>query len=150
MKKFTIINSISIIVFALMISCNSEDSKTPEKTPELSVNLNFKRDTQLKESFGKALAKGLKSSEKLREFIKNESLKQVNGDYDVIYQVIKDKDISNVTNRGGNILTIRDILLPYFQRIISCKQKSRSTFYGYSIICIFNKNYKTSRYLYIF
>jgi hypothetical protein len=114
MKKFTIVKTLIVFGLTFLFSCNSEDLKAPEKPNETTVNLNFKRDTQLKETFGKALAKALAQSQDLRLFIKTEALKQVTKDYDVVYQVVKDQDISGNQRKGTNILTIRDILLPFF------------------------------------
>jgi membrane-associated HD superfamily phosphohydrolase len=116
MKKNILIKTICVVSFALLYSCNNEElNEQKEKPMEVSNNLNYKKDTELKENFGKALAKALSQSQELREFLKTEALQQITKDYDVIYQVIKNQDITGIQRRSGNALTIRDILLPFFQ-----------------------------------
>ncbi len=61
------------------------------------------------------MSKAFKESKPLRDFIKEEALKQVTGDYDVVYQAVKSKSVLGLERRGASAETIRDILLPFFE-----------------------------------
>lgn len=58
--------------------------------PFAPVQISDKQSNILKNEFATVLAKAL-IDKKVRDFIKNESLKQFDGDYDILYAVIKDK-----------------------------------------------------------
>lgn len=60
-----------------------------------------------KKKFAIALHKAMKENAKLREFLKLESQKQFNKDYDILYGYIHDKLVGDVT--------FRETLLPYFE-----------------------------------
>lgn len=109
-----------VIVFFAIIgffftACNKEDLDT-ESVTQTNFNSKYTEDTKLKTKFAKALANALADNELLREFIKNEALKKVNKDYDVVYQLVKDVDIrSSLVLRTSSSLTLRNLLLPYFE-----------------------------------
>jgi hypothetical protein len=113
MKKLLGIMVLSTTVLFFQ-SCVNEPVDVGEPKSEV-VNLDLKKDTKLKETFGFAFSKALKESKPLRDFIKAEALKQVTGDYDVVYQSVKNKSVLDIQGRGTNNLTLRDILLPFFQ-----------------------------------
>jgi hypothetical protein len=113
MKKLLSIMVLSITILMVQ-SCANEPVDTVEIKAQV-VNLELKKDTKLKEAFGFALSKALKDSKDLRDFIKAEALKQVTGDYDVVYQSVKNKSVLNIEARGTNALTVREILIPFFQ-----------------------------------
>lgn len=113
MKKLLSIMVLSATVLFNQ-SCQNEPVDLSEPKTEV-VNLDLKKDTKLKETFGFGLSKALKESKDLRDFIKAEALKQVTGDYDVVYQSVKNKNVLNAEGRGTNAQTLRDILLPFFE-----------------------------------
>ena len=113
MKKLVGIMVLSATVLFFQ-SCVNEPVEVGVPKSEV-VNLDLKNDTKLKTTFGFALSKALAESKPLRDFIKTEALKQVTGDYDVVYQSIKNKSILNAEGRKTNTQTLRDILLPFFE-----------------------------------
>ena len=60
----------------------------------------------LQNSFAKILSSAIKAEPELRDFLKQESIKQFDGDYDVLYQMVKDKQV----NKSGSF---HDILARY-------------------------------------
>ena len=54
-------------------------------------------NTEIKKEFGAALAKVLKDSPAVRKLIKDEALKQIDFDYDVLYLLVKDEILSDNT-----------------------------------------------------
>lgn len=74
---------------------NSENSSLIEKN-DGEVDLN-----SLKSEFSFALARVLNESEGVRKLIKEEAIKQFDHDYDVLYMLVKNKQLS-----GGNIRRI--------------------------------------------
>jgi hypothetical protein len=71
----------------LFFSCKKDLQKQ-------SFGNEIKNETELKKTFGIALAKSLQSEPQLREFIKQESLKQFDRDYDVLFQAVKESKIN--------------------------------------------------------
>jgi hypothetical protein len=63
----------------------------------------------LKKKFAKALAKVLNESVEVRELIKKEALKKINYDYDVLYYLINDIELSS-----GN--TLEDLMMKYLSK----------------------------------
>ncbi len=111
-----------IFITSLLIGCNenfdeNSDANTSSNFKKVE-DLNFTQKDRLRLKFGKALVQALKDNESLRKFIKEEALKQFNKDYDVLYQLVKDKELSNrdYTHRATNSTynTFRSILLGYF------------------------------------
>lgn len=81
------------------------------KVDLMSDNLNEREMTyiskdQLKMQFGSAFAKVLAEDKEVREIVKEEALKQIDYDYDVLYLMIKDRK-----NKMGN--TVEQLLLKY-------------------------------------
>lgn len=116
MKKNKYLRSLSILALIFMFSCSNNDTQKTEGIPVAKpITASLKENTKLKEKFGFALAKALHENLKLRAFIKAEALKQITRDYDVIYQVVKDRDVNGNQKRNISGQTIREILLPFFQ-----------------------------------
>lgn len=88
----------------LFSSCN--DEFVPENTSRLNMNEIVYSNTILKKDFGMALAKILAESPYVRKLIKDEALKRIDNDYDVLYYLIKDRKVSGNT-------TFEDLLLQY-------------------------------------
>ena len=82
---------------------NSENSSLIEKN-DGEVDLN-----SLKSEFSFALARVLNESEGVRKLIKEEAIKQFDHDYDVLYMLVKDKQLG-----GGG--TLEGFLLKYVSR----------------------------------
>ena len=82
---------------------NSENSSLIEKN-DGEVDLN-----SLKSEFSFALARVLNESEGVRKLIKEEAIKQFDYDYDVLYMLVKDKQLG-----GGG--TLEGFLLKYVSR----------------------------------
>ena len=61
----------------------------------------------MKRKFGKAFSQALVMNKDIREFVKHQSLKMMNEDYDVLYALVKHEKL-------GNGMTFREALLPYF------------------------------------
>jgi len=68
----------------------------------------YSDDTKQLLPFAKSLYSAMQESPELRELIKNESLKQFNKEYEVLYQFIKDARVENE-------LSVRGLLLKYFK-----------------------------------
>lgn len=62
-----------------------------------NTSLTSSQSDALLHDFSKVLAKALSANSDLRSFIRNESLKKTDGDYDVFYQKTKDEIVSGTT-----------------------------------------------------
>lgn len=121
MKRF----SITLFAFTtlLLTSCNDDyldrDNINTEKTKTIE-DLNFSQKEKLRLNFGRKFALALKENPELRAFIKEEALKMFNKDYDVMYQLVKNKPLSGSyyrqsTNVTTSYATMRELLLNYFE-----------------------------------
>ncbi|HET8809406.1 MAG TPA: hypothetical protein VFM65_03985 [Flavobacteriaceae bacterium] len=61
----------------------------------------------LKKKFALALHQAMIQNVALREFLKNEALKKFDGDYDILYNYVKNKNVDGST--------FRELLLPFFE-----------------------------------
>ena len=80
----------------MLFSLSCRDEIIPEKdsqkeTPKVKLS-----NTEIKKEFGAALAKVLKDSPAVRKLIKDEALKQIDFDYDVLYLLVKDEILSEL------------------------------------------------------
>jgi hypothetical protein len=109
MKKTTL-QSLSVVAVGLSLclwSCKEQDVNVFQSKPvPASIALTKDGKDALMTDFAKSLAMALKSEPDLRVFVKDEALKQIDGDYDIFYQIVKDKEI-----RNG--LTLKNILEKY-------------------------------------
>lgn len=90
------------IVFTVwsVTSCSNDDVfqlKEANLNVPQSIQLD---DYTLKREFSVALSKLFNSSIKSREIVKDEALRKINYDYDVLYLLIKDKEIENGKSFG--------------------------------------------------
>lgn len=83
-------------------SCTKVETETFPEAKELAV----KNEADAMENFSIALSKAACEHQEIRELIKSESLKKFDNDYDVLYQNIKNRNISD----SG---TFRDVLVSY-------------------------------------
>lgn len=97
--------SILIVLTLLLsvISCEEpniiEESNLEEDQTYFKTN-STNRDYELKKKFAEALHEAMTESANLREFLKNEALKKFNGDYDILYNYVKDHKVGNSTFRN--------------------------------------------------
>jgi hypothetical protein len=117
-----------IFFFILTISSCSDDINVNKETIGLNNSTSLKYENipwdvkgKMMEKFGNGISKALQN-QKFRELIKTEALKKINGDYDVLYHMIKDKPInSEVYYRTGNVTqsvdlsTLHNFLIPFFE-----------------------------------
>lgn len=90
-----------------LYACNEGDLMD---WPNNSTKYNNITDKDLlKTKFGYALAKVLAEDKDVRKIIRNEALKKINYDYDVLYAMIKNKK-----NHGGE--TVEELLLKYISK----------------------------------
>ncbi len=95
-----------IIMFGMFIACDKHDVVSDNisgKTKEKSISAG--EGYQRKMYVAKTLAKAL-TNEDLRTFLKKESQEMFDNEYDILYAVVKDKEIS----KG---ITFEDMLLSY-------------------------------------
>ena len=91
------------MAFLVLFSCQNEQEVSPQ---DLSTNA----DKQLKTAFANSLSKALVAEKPVRDFIRTEALKMMDGDYDVPYSLVKHKTLAN-----GK--TFEETLAPYFKEI---------------------------------
>lgn len=84
MKK----NLLLLTLLAVIFSCKKSDFVEKNQTYSTTIT----DDYQIK--FAKILSKAVEEEPELRKLIKEESLKMFDNDYDVLYQLIKDKEIN--------------------------------------------------------
>lgn len=94
-----------LLIGFCICSCD-EDIQSPgnEVSNENEV---YQTNDALKTKFGFALAKGLAESLPLRALLKEEALKMFDNDYDILYHLVKNKELA-----PGH--TVRNLLLQYF------------------------------------
>lgn len=90
-----LMNVMALLLLLGIVSCKKEKSSLGDENKITPLS----ETVQLQTSFAKILAKAVKSDENLRIFIKEQSLKQFDNDYDILYQLVKDKDINGETFR---------------------------------------------------
>lgn len=102
-KPFAWLTCIAI----LATSCSSEEFTTPQVQNTLKAEIPFNsikmdENGQLKMKFAESLAKALFANKDLRRLVKEEALKKFDKDYDVIYQLVKNKRITPTDYTGKN------------------------------------------------
>ncbi|WP_444106958.1 hypothetical protein [Bacteroides sp.] len=109
----TIIGDMRTLKFivSLLLSASAFCLSSCEQADLVNDNLDngdvtFVSKDQLKMKFGSAFAKVLAEDKEAREIVKEEALKQIDYDYDVLYLMIKDRK-----NKMGN--TLEQLLLKY-------------------------------------
>ena len=107
MKNLLLSFLFTAMVFLFVSSCKKEDIPETNTIDPTKFNSLFQGKEALKHTFSQALAKTLTSDATVRAFIKAEALKQMDQDYDVLYELVKDDMLPN-----GK--TLRGTLLQYF------------------------------------
>lgn len=118
-------------------SCQNEDfNSLNESNSDSTVSseisfesINFNENGKLKLEFAKALSKALTVNKELRKIIKEEALKKFDQDFDVMYHLVKNKNIvptsyqgkkigsysQDLINLSTNAQTFRDAIIPFFE-----------------------------------
>mgnify|MGYP006145268743 FL=1 len=103
--KARLLSSNVCLIFGLIMglflsSCTENDF---QENGEKSLKTSIKEESMTK--FASILSKAVYERKEVREFLKQESLKQFDKNYDVLYYLVKDETIGNET--------LRDILISY-------------------------------------
>lgn len=104
MKKLYLLFSLALCVTLTFTSCREEGFDAKDQEPTVMDNKDY---SNLQKSFGQALAKALIESKEIRAFLKEQALLMFDKDYDVLYQLVKERPLSNGKS-------FREALLPYF------------------------------------
>ncbi|MBG6112002.1 hypothetical protein IWX84_002897 [Flavobacterium sp. CG_9.10] len=134
-----------IFCSVLVASCTNDEYNTPDLQNTIDVEMPFEsikmdENGQLKMKFAESLANALLANKDLRRLVKEEALKQFDKDYDVMYQLVKNKslmptDYNGISNgkvakstliTSSQATTFRQALLPFFKNeaeLIEIEQK---------------------------
>ena len=91
MKNFVLV----FLVFLSVASCNESLNDIDKNVVSATFLEQSESNLILKQKFSSALVKVLGQNEEVRSLIKEEALKQIDFDYDVLYCLIKDKQLKN-------------------------------------------------------
>ncbi len=112
-KKLNRILLVSITMIALLIlshSCQKPDDLKPEAQFDAE---SYDQDANI---LGLAISRALTESQELRQIIKHEALKEVDGDYDVLLSRITEKKLSeynDLLKKSASDIRIKDLLEGY-------------------------------------
>ena len=104
--------SICTVMIASLCLWSCQEPKVSEESLETSIpeiaieDVKHTSKEKLKKDFSQGLAYALKESEPLRSLLKQEALKMFDNDYDVLYQLIKNNNLSEG-------LTLRSLIEKY-------------------------------------
>lgn len=91
MKNFVLV----FLVYLSVASCNESLNDIDKNIVSATFLEQSESNLILKQKFSSALVKVLGQNEEVRSLIKEEALKQIDFDYDVLYCLIKDKQLKN-------------------------------------------------------
>ena len=91
MKNFVLV----FLVYLSVASCNESLNDIDKNVVSATFLEQSESNLILKQKFSSALVKVLGKNEEVRSLIKEEALKQIDFDYDVLYCLIKDKQLKN-------------------------------------------------------
>ena len=91
MKNFVLV----FLVYLSVASCNASLNDIDKNVLSATFLEQSESNLILKQKFSSALVKVLGQNEEVRSLIKEEALKQIDFDYDVLYCLIKDKQLKN-------------------------------------------------------
>ena len=91
MKNFVLV----FLVYLSVASCNESLNDIDKNVVSATFLEQSESNLILKQKFSSALVKVLGQNEEVRSLIKEEALKQIDVDYDVLYCLIKDKQLKN-------------------------------------------------------
>lgn len=92
---------------SLFLSCSGLEQYDISKDYNQSQNQVFNK-IDIKQEFGRILSVAIAEDESLRSFLKKESLKRFDNDYDILYHKVKDLYVNN--NK-----TFREVILEYIE-----------------------------------
>lgn len=96
-----------LLLVVFLASCSSDFEEKPDNpTHESSVGNDS--NLELKKKFSTALAKVLAESQDVRSLIKEEALKKIDHDYDVLYQLVKNNRLADGSTLESNLLKYID------------------------------------------
>ena len=98
-----------LVLSSLFLSC-SNDFEKEEVSSNLYERTSLRGENEdflLKKKFSLALHEAMLNNVDLRSYLKSEALKTFDGDFDVLFNYVKDNNI--------NGKSFRDIILPYFE-----------------------------------
>ena len=106
--------SILILLGTSFASCTKLNNTIISEAKELDI----KNEADAMENFTIALSKAACQHQEVRDLIKNESLKKFDNDFDVLYQNIKNRNISDLG-------TFRELLISYMsnESVMSCIER---------------------------
>ncbi len=106
--------SILILLGTAFASCTKLNNTIISEAKELDI----KNEADAMENFTIALSKAACQHQEVRDLIKNESLKKFDNDFDVLYQNIKNRNISDLG-------TFRELLISYMsnESVMSCIER---------------------------
>lgn len=81
-------------LFFAFVACDNELDEQPLSN---TTSIEYTNQESLQLLFADIFSKAIKDSKELRQIIKTESIKQFDNDYDVLYQLIKDKEIEGIS-----------------------------------------------------
>jgi hypothetical protein len=90
-KKAALAFAIFSLGFSLQ-SCQKEE--LAQVAPEITISGSAVETNNLQTAFAKILSSAIKADPELRTFLKEEAIKEFNGDNDILYQMVKDKSIN--------------------------------------------------------
>ena len=119
MKNFVLV----FLVYLSVASCNESLNDIDKNVVSATFLEQSESNLILKQKFSSALVKVLGQNEEVRSLIKEEALKQIDFDYDVLYCLIKDKQLKNGVTLEEYF---EKYLLIRVQRCTSCNNKRKS------------------------
>lgn len=96
-----------LLLVVFLASCSSDFEEKPDNPTHQSSVVNDP-NLELKKKFSTALAKVLAESQDVRSLIKDEALKKIDHDYDVLYQLVKNNRLADGSTLESNLLKYID------------------------------------------
>ena len=111
LKRKLIITVLVIVGITVFVSCEREKKEGTNLNKEEQISLN--NEDPLVHELANLLAKSM-SDEMGRSFIKEEALKEFDGDFDILFAEIKDKDLSKTSLKSSNHKTFGGFLKSFY------------------------------------
>jgi hypothetical protein len=99
MKKINILIILTLLLSAIITSCQKDETPQPVKSSPIVLN-NFTEESSAIEELAITTAKALSNTE-FRNQIKNEAMKQFDGDYDILYSRLNSEALKNGAVNGN-------------------------------------------------
>jgi len=91
-----------VFLTLLLMACNDSMGDSVEN---ISLQYSENSNLELKKKFAQALALSFAENPEIRNIVRNEALRKIDYDYDVLYLLIKDKTISSGGETIANVLS---------------------------------------------